>query len=63
MPHFHLQRPPPKVPWWRKFWDSFRANFPGRSGEQARSFLITLITFALLLFLTRLFFEYRGIRI
>jgi hypothetical protein len=63
MSHFHLHRPPPKVPWWQKFWDNFRANFPGRSGEQARSFALTVIIFAVLLLLTRLFFEYRGIRI
>ena len=63
MSHFHLHRPPPKVPWWQKFWNSFKANFPGRSGEQARSFVLSLIIFAVLLLLTRLFFEYRGIPI
>ncbi|HEY8006634.1 hypothetical protein QEV83_07125 [Methylocapsa sp. D3K7] len=63
MSHFHLHRPPPKVPWWQKLWDSFRANFPGRSSEQARSFALTVVIFAVLLLLTRLFFEYRGIRI
>jgi hypothetical protein len=38
-------------------------NFPGLSGEQARTFALTVILFAALLFLTRLFFEWRGIRI
>jgi hypothetical protein len=63
MSHFHLHHPPPKVPWWQRVWNSFKANFPGRSSEPARSFLITLITFAVLLLLTRFYFEYRGIRI
>jgi hypothetical protein len=63
MSHFHLHRPPPKVPWWQRVWNSFKANFPGRSGEQARNFALTVILFAALLFLTRLFFEWRGIRI
>jgi hypothetical protein len=63
MSHFHLHRPPPKVPWWQKFWNGFKANFPGRSGEHARSFLITLIGFAAFLLLTRIFFAYRGIPI
>jgi len=61
MSHFHLQRPPRKVPWWEKFWNGFKANFPGRSGEQARSFALSLIIFAALLLLTRLFFASRGI--
>jgi len=61
MSHFHLHRPPPKVPWWQKYWDSFRANFPGRSSEQARSFALTLILFAAFLFFTRLYFSWRGI--
>ncbi|HXW69957.1 MAG TPA: hypothetical protein VEK34_00685 [Methylocella sp.] len=61
MSHFHLQRPPRKIPWWQRLWDRFRANFPGRSSEDARSFLITLITFAVLLLLTRLYFSRHGI--
>lgn len=63
MPHFHLQRPPPKVPWWRRYWESFKQNFPGRSSEQARSFLLTLIIFAALLLLTRIFFALKGIQV
>jgi hypothetical protein len=63
MSHFHLQRPPRKVAWWQKIWNNFKTNFPGRSSEQARAFIIPLIIFAVLLLLTRLYFEYRGIRI
>jgi len=61
MSHFHLHRPPPKVPWWQKYWDNFKRNFPDRTGEQARSFILTMIIFATLLFLTRIFFASKGI--
>jgi hypothetical protein len=61
MSHFHLHRPPPKVPWWQRLWDRFKANFPGRSAEHARSFALTMIIFATLLLLTRIFFALRGI--
>ncbi|TPW00327.1 MAG: hypothetical protein USCAAHI_00219 [Beijerinckiaceae bacterium] len=63
MSHFHLHRPPPKVPWWQRVWNSFKANFPGRSDEHARSLLITVISFAVFLLLTRIYFAYRGIPI
>jgi hypothetical protein len=63
MSHFHLHRPPPKVPWWQKYWNGFKANFPGRSGEHARALLITVISFAVFLLLTRIYFAYKGIPI
>jgi hypothetical protein len=63
MSHFHLHRPPRRVPWWQKQWDSFKRNFPDRSGEQARSFILTIIIFAVFIFLTRLYFSAHGIPI
>src|ERR1019366_8569647 len=36
MSHFHLHHPPPKVPWWKRVWNSFKANFPGRSSESVK---------------------------
>jgi len=66
MSHFHLQRPPPKRSWWEKLWNWYRMDFPGRSdeaNEYARSLLITVIGFALFIFLTRLFFASRGVPI
>jgi hypothetical protein len=61
MPHLHLYRPPQKMSWWKKQWESFKRNFPDRSGAQARSFLITLIIFASFMLLTRIYFEIYGI--
>ena len=49
------------MPWWKKQWESFKRNFPDRSGSQARSFLITLIIFASFMLLTRIYFEIYGI--
>ncbi|MGH6811562.1 MAG: hypothetical protein ACREDM_04205 [Methylocella sp.] len=63
MSPLRLHLPPPRPSWWQRYWDSFKANFPGRSGEQARAFALTVIMFATLMFLTRLYFEYRGTRI
>ncbi len=63
MSHFHLQRPPPKLPWWQKIWEIFKNAFPGRSSEQAKSFLLTFILFFGFLILTRIFFAWRGVPI
>lgn len=60
MSHFHLHRPPRKAPWWQKQWDSFKRNFPDRSGEQARAFIWTLAVFAAFILLTRLFLYWQG---
>ena len=54
MSPLHLHRPPPKSPWWRRYWDSFKRNFPDRSGEQARSFVLLLIAAASIWLLSRI---------
>jgi hypothetical protein len=61
MSQLRLHRPPRKVPWWQKQWDSFKRKFPDQSGEQARTFVWTLIVFAAFVVCTRLFFAWRGL--
>lgn len=63
MADFHLHRRPRKKSWWQKQWDSFKSNFPDRSGKQARSFLLSLAIFVLFLVFTRLFFASQGVPI
>jgi hypothetical protein len=58
-----LQLHRPKMPWWQRQWESFKRNFPDRSGEQARTFILGLVIFALFLFFTRLYFSSHGIPI
>ena len=59
MPLFH--HPPSELPWWRRYWDSFKRNFPDQSGELARSFVITLAAFAGLFLLSRIIFAIWGV--
>jgi hypothetical protein len=53
--------PPPNSSWWRRYWDSFKRNFPDRSGEQARSLVLVLLAFVSLFLLARIFFAVRGL--
>lgn len=61
MSPLQLHRPSRKPSWWKEHWESFKRNFPDRSGTQARSFVITLVFFAAFMLLTRLYFEIKGV--
>jgi hypothetical protein len=61
MSPLRLQNPPPNSSWWRRYWDSFKSNFPNRSGEQARSLAFVLLAFVSLFLLARIFFAYFGL--
>lgn len=61
MSPLQLHYPPPNSSWWRRYWDSFKRNFPDRSGEQARSLVLALLTFASLFLLARILFAFWGL--
>jgi hypothetical protein len=50
--------PPPNSFWWRRYWDSFKRNFPDRSGEQARSLVLVLLAIVSLFLLARILFAF-----
>jgi len=61
MSPLRLHHPPPNSSWWRRSWDSFKRNFPDRSGEQARSLVVVLLAFASLFLLARILFAFWGL--
>jgi hypothetical protein len=61
MSPLRLHHPPPNSSWWRRYWDSFKRNFPDRSGEQARSLVLVLLAFASLFLLARILFAFWGL--
>lgn len=61
MSPLHLHHPPGMRPWWQRAWDDFKRQFPDKSGQQARTFLLTILAFAIFMFLTRLYFSSQGI--
>jgi uncharacterized membrane protein len=56
-----LHQPPPNSSRWRRYWDSFKRNFPGRSNDQARSLAVALLAFASLFLLARIIFAFSGL--
>ncbi len=61
MAPLRLHNPPPNASWWRRYWDNFKSNFPNRSGEQARSLVLVLLTFVSLFLLARILFAFFGL--